>query len=75
MDKVVNVVPGFAKVSRRPIEMMIEEGFDVEELTGWGFDEGELQCFDIDIPDDNKDIDEDAMAETENECPKCGFKW
>jgi len=28
-----------------------------------------------DIPEDNKDIDEDAMAETENECPKCGFKW
>jgi D-3-phosphoglycerate dehydrogenase / 2-oxoglutarate reductase len=32
MLKVVNVVPGFAKVSRRPIEMMIEQGFDVEEL-------------------------------------------
>lgn len=32
MLKVVNVVPGFAKVSPRPIEMMIEEGFDVEEL-------------------------------------------
>ena len=28
-----------------------------------------------DMPEDNKDIDEDAMAETENECPKCGFKW
>jgi hypothetical protein len=27
------------------------------------------------IPDDNKDIDEDAMAETQHECPKCGFKW
>jgi hypothetical protein len=27
------------------------------------------------IPEDNKDIDEGAMAETENECPKCGFKW
>lgn len=32
MVKIVNVVPGFAKVSRRPIEMMIEEGFEVEEL-------------------------------------------
>jgi hypothetical protein len=30
---------------------------------------------DTPIPDDNTDIDEDAMAETENECPKCGFKW
>lgn len=27
------------------------------------------------IPEDNKDIDEDAMANTSNECPKCGFKW
>ena len=27
------------------------------------------------IPGDNKDIDEDAMAVTANECPKCGFKW
>lgn len=27
------------------------------------------------IPDENKTIDEDAMAETEYECPKCGFKW
>jgi hypothetical protein len=30
---------------------------------------------DSDIPEDNKEIDEEAMAETENECPKCGFKW
>ena len=27
------------------------------------------------IPEDNKDLDESAMAETEHECPKCGFKW
>ena len=27
------------------------------------------------MPDENKDIDEGAMAETENECPKCGFEW
>lgn len=27
------------------------------------------------IPDENKAIDEDTMADTENECPKCGFKW
>ena len=29
----------------------------------------------IAIPPENKAIDEQAMAETENECPKCGFKW
>jgi hypothetical protein len=27
------------------------------------------------IPPGNKAIDEDAMKETEHECPKCGFKW
>ena len=27
------------------------------------------------IPDDNKDIDEDELGETHNECPKCGFEW
>ena len=27
------------------------------------------------IPDENKAIDEAAMAETKNECPKCGFKY
>lgn len=28
-----------------------------------------------DIPDENKAIDEEGMADTKNECPKCGFKW
>ena len=28
-----------------------------------------------DIPDDNQDINEDDLANTANECPKCGFKW
>ncbi len=32
MFKVLNVIPGFAKVSRRPIEMMVEAGCEVEEL-------------------------------------------
>lgn len=27
------------------------------------------------IPDGNKPIDEDAMGQTEHECPKCGFQW
>src|SRR5947207_5431877 len=27
------------------------------------------------IPADNKPIDEDAMTQTENECPKSAFKW
>ena len=27
------------------------------------------------IPEENKQIDEDSMSDTKNECPKCGFKW
>ena len=27
------------------------------------------------IPNENKSIDEESMADTKNECPKCGFKW
>jgi len=27
------------------------------------------------IPDDNEPIDEQAMEETQNKCPKCGFEW
>jgi ParB-like chromosome segregation protein Spo0J len=27
------------------------------------------------IPEENKSIDEEGMADTKNECPKCGFKW
>jgi ParB-like chromosome segregation protein Spo0J len=44
-------------------------GLDME-LTGFSLDD-----FTVEIPDDNKDIDEGAMADTENECPKCGFEW
>lgn len=28
-----------------------------------------------DIPEDNKDIDEEELAKTNCECPNCGFKW
>jgi hypothetical protein len=53
------------------IEGLSNSGFDLE-LTGFSMDDfaGESG-----IPEDNKNIDEDEMAETENECPKCGFKW
>ena len=42
-----------------------------------GFTLGDIEALQVSetIPDDNKDIDEDAMADTKNECPKCGFKW
>jgi len=31
--------------------------------------------FNSEIPSGNKPIDENDMANTKNECPKCGFKW
>jgi len=45
------------------------------ELTG--FDESAMEQLmtQFHIPDDNKSIDEAAMSDTKNECPKCGFKW
>jgi len=47
----------------------------MEEFTG--FDAPEIEdLLKVDfIPDDNKDIDEEKLGETEHECPKCGFKW
>ena len=42
-----------------------------------GFDEKaiELLMTQFHVPDENKPIDESSMADTKNECPKCGFKW
>jgi hypothetical protein len=45
--------------------------FDMEEYLA-GFGAGGTGS---EIPEDNQDIDEGKLAETENECPKCGFKW
>lgn len=52
-----------------------EQGVDLE-LTGFTAAEvGDLLTGGAGIPDGNKPIDEEAMEQTENECPKCGFKW
>jgi len=42
-------------------------------LADWGVDLPEDWL--KEIPEENKAIDEEAMADTKNECPKCGFKW
>lgn len=48
--------------------------FDLD-LTGFSAPELErLMSYDA-IPQGNKPIDEEAMSNTKNECPKCGFKW
>ncbi len=51
-------------------------GPELAELVGdfdmgdFGFEEPE-----IDGPHPNQEINPDDLAETKNECPKCGFKW
>jgi len=52
---------------------LLANEWDIGELIIAGFDEEELTG--LIVPDDNKAIDEDDMADTKNECPKCGFKW
>ena len=42
------------------------------DLGKLGWDESILPAG---IPEDNKAVDEDKLAETDKECPKCGFKW
>ena len=49
--------------------------FDVEALTGFSDEELEEIANWTPIPKDNQDIDEEAMKDTKNECPKCGFEW
>jgi len=53
----------------------LDDGSLDMSLTGFNSHELELMMTAIHIPDENKAIDEDAMADTKNECPKCGFKW
>ena len=54
------------------VDLLREHWMDVD-LEGLGVP------FDVEveseIPDENKTIDEQALSETQHECPKCGFKW
>jgi len=52
------------------IEGLKELDFNIDLL---GFEDWEFLNYEI--PSDNKDIDEDAMSKTDNECPNCGFQW
>jgi len=45
--------------------------WDLGKLKDWGVDLPEVENMDIKI--DEKEFDENI--ETENECPKCGYKW
>ena len=50
---------------------VLQENWDAGELDAVGFELPPEET----IPEGNKGIDEEAMADTRNECPKCGFKW
>ena len=58
-------------------DVLAELGQEVD-LSGL-FTENELAVIptdtDYELPDNNKGIDETALAETNCECPSCGFKW
>ena len=54
------------------MEALANEWADLP-LAEWGLDLPS-HLFDP-IPDENKAIDEEGMADTKNECPKCGFRW
>jgi len=51
---------------------VLANAWDDLPLVDWGVDLPEDWG---EIPEENKFIDEDAMSETKNECPRCGFKW
>jgi len=48
--------------------------FDME-ITGFDDKEIEDLMTQFHVPEDNKEIDEETLKNTQNECPKCGFKW
>jgi predicted Mrr-cat superfamily restriction endonuclease len=53
----------------------LEKGANDMDLTGYVEAEIERLMTQFHVPDENKPIDEAAMENTKNECPKCGFKW
>jgi hypothetical protein len=57
------------------LDEIVADGVIDTDLTGFDTDVLAELSADVAIPDDNKDIDEEAMKDTEHECPKCGFKW
>ncbi len=52
----------------------LANGFDVDELTEWGFDEGELGGVfgDGELPELS---DSEGDTDDAEKCPKCGFEW
>ena len=84
-DAWVQRVTGWTEEKKRRFIILDNRGFgeddmdilanewDVDELIAAGFSDEELTG--VTVPKENKPIDEETMKQTENECPKCGFKW
>lgn len=53
---------------------LLSKGKDIE-LTGFSKIEVDDLFKEDEIPEQNKIIDEDELAKTSHECPKCGGKW
>lgn len=68
-----NRVAELATWDAEALQALQQSGQDLSEY----FQENELKemFFNVNIPEDNKLIDEAAMSVTEHECPQCGFKW
>ena len=68
-----------ATLSEWDMPLLAEEIADLRltdlDIKVLGFDEAELDQMAGTIPTENKSINEEAMKDTENECPKCGFRW
>ena len=73
-----NRIAELAEMDRASLKDMIETldtGEIDMELTGFTETDLEDLMSEFFVPEENEAIDEDKMAETDNECPSCGFKW
>ncbi len=59
----------------KEIIITLDDGSMDPELFGFNSHEIELMMTAVHIPEENKQIDEEGMKDTKNECPNCGFKW
>jgi hypothetical protein len=58
-------------------EFMNDMDLNLEGMSDFVLPDIDLDRFEVEffISSENKLINEEAMTNTENECPKCGFKW
>ena len=80
----VKIVRGLTPNQKREFILKDNSQFgewDLEMLEVWGREQLETwgvklpKEWNLPIPEQNKPIDENAMAETKYECQACGFKW